>query len=39
MAQNMGLRLGEIGSVPLDVETYSVGGAVDAKDQFEAHQI
>jgi hypothetical protein len=39
MTENVGFRLREIGGVPLDVESYPMGGAVNAKDKLETHQV
>jgi len=39
MTEDMGFRLRKIGRVALDVQSNPMGGAVDAEDQFEAHQV
>jgi hypothetical protein len=39
MTEDMGFCLREIGGVPLDVESNPMGGAVNAEDKFETHQV
>lgn len=39
VTQDVCLRLGEIRGVPLDVKANPMGGAVDAEDKFESHQV
>ena len=38
MTEDVGLRLSQIGLVPLYEKPDSVGGPVDAEDQLKAHQ-
>jgi len=38
MAEDVRLRLREIGRVSLDKQAYPMGGPVDAEDQLKAHQ-
>ena len=39
VTEDMSFRLREIGGMPLDVESNPMGGAVDAENEFEAHQV
>lgn len=39
VTQDVGFRLREIGRMPLDVEPNPMGGAVNAEDKFETHQV